>query len=455
MQDDRRARRILLVVAYDGTNYFGWQIQKNMVTVEETLNEAISRALGEKIRILGASRTDSGVHALGNVAVFDTDSTIPGDKFCYAINKFLPRDIVVTSSKEVSREFHPRYRPTKKTYRYIIYNSNMRNPLRERYTGWCYSPLSLPLMKEGAAYLVGTHDFASFCSAGSDVESTVRTIDRIELSKEDSEITLIVKGNGFLYHMVRLIAGVLMQVGKGVYPPSEVKRILERKERGFAKPTAPASGLTLMEIEYPRIRCAWTKNEASIAYHDTEWGVPCHDDRKLFELLILEGQQAGLSWETILKKREAMRIAFSDFNPEKIARYTEEKKKELLQNPAIIRNRRKIDALVQNAKAFLAVQKEFGSFDSYIWAFVGKEPIVNHWKTENEIPAKTDLSDRISLELKKRGFCFVGSTICYSFLQAAGLINDHVEGCFRHGELRDFYEIYEPEADFGKGKNSK
>jgi DNA-3-methyladenine glycosylase I len=182
-------------------------------------------------------------------------------------------------------------------------------------------------------------------------------------------------------------------------------------------------------------RCEWAKNDPAIQYHDTEWGVPAHDDCRLFEFLILEGAQAGLSWDTILRKRENYRAAFDDFDAEKIALYDEAKCAELLQNEGIIRNRLKIASTVQNAKAFLKVQQEFGSFDKYIWNFVGGKPLDNQRKDLSEVPAKTEISDAISKDLKKRGFNFVGSTIMYAFMQACGLANDHLVSCFRYNEL--------------------
>jgi DNA-3-methyladenine glycosylase I len=185
-------------------------------------------------------------------------------------------------------------------------------------------------------------------------------------------------------------------------------------------------------------RCEWVPvdNPLYVKYHDEEWGVPIHDDQLLFEFLILEGMQAGLSWLTILRKRENFRTAFDHFDPRKIARYNEKKIQELMQNSGIIRNRRKIEAAVQNAKAFLEVQAEFGSFDTFIWQFVEGKPMINHWKTLKEIPAKTPLSDTISKELKKRGFKFVGSTIIYAHMQATGMVNDHTVDCFRYQEVQ-------------------
>lgn len=183
-------------------------------------------------------------------------------------------------------------------------------------------------------------------------------------------------------------------------------------------------------------RCAWPRTELDIAYHDTEWGVPMHDDRLLFEMLILEGAQAGLSWSTILKKRENYRRAFDNFDARKIARYDARKVSRLLADAGIVRNRLKIAATIQNAKAFLAMQKEFDSFDQYVWQFVGGKPIENRRKSLREIPPRTPASDALSKDLLKRGFKFVGSTICYAFMQAVGMVNDHTVDCFRHREIR-------------------
>ena len=182
-------------------------------------------------------------------------------------------------------------------------------------------------------------------------------------------------------------------------------------------------------------RCTWAKKDLAIRYHDEEWGVPIHDDQKLFELLILEGAQAGLSWDTVLAKRDNYRKAFDDFDPQKVATYDEAKQAELLQNAGIIRNRLKIVSATKNAIAFLKVQQEFGSFATYLWSFVDGNPVVNHHKAITDVPAATKLSDTIAKDLKKRGFNFVGSTIIYAYLQSAGLVNDHVTGCFRHPEL--------------------
>jgi len=182
-------------------------------------------------------------------------------------------------------------------------------------------------------------------------------------------------------------------------------------------------------------RCPWAKSDLDMAYHDTEWGVPVYDDRLLFEFLILEGAQAGLSWATILKKRESYRDAFDQFDPVRVAKYGEKKRTSLLANAGIVRNRLKIDAAIQNAKMFLVVQNEFGTFAEYIWGFVSHEPQQNAWKSVKEVPAKTPESDAMSKDLKQRGFKFVGSTICYAFMQATGMVNDHLVGCFRYREL--------------------
>ena len=182
-------------------------------------------------------------------------------------------------------------------------------------------------------------------------------------------------------------------------------------------------------------RCNWPSNDLSIRYHDEEWGKPLHDDRGLFEFLILEGAQAGLSWDTILRKRENYRKAFDGFDVNKVARYTDKKVEKLLQDEGIIRNRLKIASAISNARAFLAVQHEFGSFDKYIWSFIDGKPIVNRLKESSQVPAKTEVSDAISKDLKKRGFNFVGSTIMYAFMQATGMVNDHLVSCFRYKEV--------------------
>ena len=182
-------------------------------------------------------------------------------------------------------------------------------------------------------------------------------------------------------------------------------------------------------------RCGWATSESMIAYHDEEWGVPVHDDRLLFEFLILEGAQAGLSWSTILNKRDNYRKAFDNFDAQKVAKYDSRKVKKLLEDQGIVRNKLKIAAAVQNAKAFLAVQKEFGNFDAYIWSFVNGQPIRNKFKTMKQVPARTAESDAMSKDLLKRGFKFVGSTICYAFMQATGMVNDHIVECFRHDQI--------------------
>jgi DNA-3-methyladenine glycosylase I len=183
-------------------------------------------------------------------------------------------------------------------------------------------------------------------------------------------------------------------------------------------------------------RCPWAKGDEYIDYHDKEWGVPVHDDQLLFEFVILEGAQAGLSWSTILKKRDAYRKAFDQFDPEVVAKYGKQKQQSLLMNPGIVRNRLKIAAAIQNAQAFLAVQEEFGSFDDYVWGFVGGRPKQNAWKSLKAVPAETPESAAMSKDLKRRGFKFMGSTICYAYMQAVGMVNDHLVDCYRHAELK-------------------
>jgi tRNA pseudouridine38-40 synthase len=243
-------KRIRLIIAYDGTNYCGWQIQINGITVEEIINKALSDLLKEDIAVIGASRTDSGVHALGNVAVFDSETKIPPEKISFALNQRLPNDIRIQKSEEVPLDFHPRFCDSVKTYEYKILNRRFDMPLYRLYTHFVYMPLDVDKMKKAAEYIVGEHDFASFCSSGSQVENTVRTVYTLDVSKTDDIISIKISGNGFLYNMVRIIVGTLIKVGLGVYPPEHVKEIIEAKDRYAAGPKAPACGLTLVGIEY-------------------------------------------------------------------------------------------------------------------------------------------------------------------------------------------------------------
>ena len=254
-------KRIEIVVSYDGTNYVGWQVQKNGIAIEQVLNEHLSRLLKEDITIIGASRTDSGVHALGNVAVFDTETKIPPEKICYALNQGLPSDIKVVSSKEVAPDFHPRHQNCIKTYEYTILNSKVNLPTYERYADYVYYKLDVNKMKKAAKYLLGEHDFKAFSSAGGQQRSTIRKIYSIDITKEEisdvknsefspSLIKIRISGNGFLYNMVRIIAGTLEKVGMGVYAPEHVKEILESLDRRASAPKASACGLSLINIDY-------------------------------------------------------------------------------------------------------------------------------------------------------------------------------------------------------------
>lgn len=243
-------KRIKLTIAYDGTNYCGWQIQPNGITIEEVMNKALGKLTGESIQVIGASRTDSGVHAMGNVAVFDTETTIPAEKIAMALNQRLPEDIVVVKSEEVPLDFHPRYCDCSKTYEYHIINTRIPIPT-ERLTNYFVSyTLDFDKMREAASYLVGEHDFASFCNVRTDVESTIRTITALDILTEGNRVTIRITGNGFLYNMVRIIVGTLIRVGRGFYEPEKVKEILVAKDRKAAGVTAPAHGLMLMKIEY-------------------------------------------------------------------------------------------------------------------------------------------------------------------------------------------------------------
>ena len=244
--------RVCLTVAYDGTNYHGWQVQPNAITIESVLNQALSDLLKEEITVTGASRTDAGVHSLGNVAVFDTDTKIPAEKISYALNQRLPEDIVVQESKEVPSSFHPRHCNSRKTYEYKILNRDFPLPTYRLYAHFTYVPLDVTRMQQAADYLVGEHDFKSFCSVNTVAETTVRTLYSVKVSKESDMITIRVTGSGFLYNMVRIIAGTLMEVGKGSMSPEQIPQILAALDRQKAGPTAPACGLTLYAYEFEK-----------------------------------------------------------------------------------------------------------------------------------------------------------------------------------------------------------
>ena len=263
-------KRFKLTVAYDGTNYCGWQIQPNGITVEEVLNKTLSRFLKEEIHIIGASRTDSGVHSFGNVAVFDSETTIPPEKLCFALNPQLPEDIRIVSSEQVPGDFHPRYCDTRKTYEYHIQNGKIPLPTERLYSHLVIFPLDVEAMQEAGQYLVGTHDFTSLNSSSleeypdqvrtvrSITLTTVRTVTGIEVETHSlsegeypsQKVIIRVTGEGFLYNMVRIISGTLIKVGLGVYPPEHVKEILEACDRSKAGETVPAKGLFLKKIEY-------------------------------------------------------------------------------------------------------------------------------------------------------------------------------------------------------------
>ena len=243
-------KRVKLVVAYDGTNYRGWQVQKNGVTVAEELNRALKELTGEEIQVHGASRTDAGVHAMGNVAVFDTEARMAGDKFVFALNQRLPEDIRVQDSCEVPMDFHPRFQKTVKTYEYRILNRKFPLPAYRLNTYFYYYPLDVEKMKEAARYFLGEHCFISMCSSRAQVTSYVREIYSCDIIQQGRYITMRVTGSGFLYNMVRLMAGTLLEVGRGKKEPEWVKEILESEERVAVGPKLPAKGLTLIGIQY-------------------------------------------------------------------------------------------------------------------------------------------------------------------------------------------------------------
>ena len=245
-------KRVRLIVSYDGTNYCGWQIQNNGITVEEVLNHALTDLCREEIAVIGASRTDSGVHALGNVAVFDTNSRIPGEKFSFALNQRLPDDIRIQRSDEVADDWHPRFQDTVKTYEYCFLNRRIPDPMRRLYSYFIYYPMDVENMQKAADYLIGEHDFKSFCTPRTQVRSTVRTIYDLTLTKEGDEIRMRIIGNGFLYNMVRILTGTLLEIGMGKREPESVETILREKDRNLAGFTAPARGLTLVEVFYQK-----------------------------------------------------------------------------------------------------------------------------------------------------------------------------------------------------------
>lgn len=256
-------KRVLLTVAYDGTAYHGWQVQDGAHTIESELNRAIEEITHEKVEVSGASRTDAGVHAMGNLAVFDTNARMPAEKFSYALNTHLPDDIKVVASREVAADFHPRFVQTEKTYCYRICNSEFPNPLKRLYTHYSYTKMDTDLMQRAADYLVGEHDFKSLSSIHTQAKTTVREITAAKVERVDDEIRITVKGYGFLYNMVRIIAGTLMEIGAGKYPPEKMQEILDACDRNAAGPTAPACGLTLVEIKildpcfYPVFGIQW------------------------------------------------------------------------------------------------------------------------------------------------------------------------------------------------------
>lgn len=245
-------KRVKLTVAYDGTHYHGWQIQANGITIEEVLNKTLSKLLGEPIAVIGASRTDSGVHAQGNVAIFDTENRMPADKVCFALNQRLPEDIRIMRSEEVAPDWHPRKCNCVKTYEYRILNRKIDVPTQRLYTHFCYVPLHVEDMKRAAAYMVGEHDFKSFCTVRKQSEETVRIIYCLDVKQEGEVITIRISGSGFLYNMVRIIAGTLMRVGAGAFPPEYIEAILDARDRCVAGPKASAKGLTLVSLEYEK-----------------------------------------------------------------------------------------------------------------------------------------------------------------------------------------------------------
>jgi tRNA pseudouridine38-40 synthase len=247
-------KRILLRVSYEGTAYCGWQLQPNGNTIEAELNYHLSQLLGEEIQVIGASRTDAGVHALGNVAVFDTQARMPAEKFVYALNQRLPEDIVVQSSCQVPDQFHPRHCASRKTYEYRILNREFPLPMYRNFAYFTYEKLDVEAMRNAGSFFLGEQDFKAVCSTKTQAATTVREIYSLCVKQEDPFLLIRVEGNGFLYNMVRILAGTLLEVGRHKYPPEHVKEILAGGDRSAAGPTAPACGLTLLHIAYPDLK---------------------------------------------------------------------------------------------------------------------------------------------------------------------------------------------------------
>ena len=292
-------KRVKLVVAYDGTNYRGWQLQPNGVTIEAVMNQHLSELLKEEITVIGASRTDSGVHARGNVAVFDTKNRMPADKICFALNQRLPEDIRVQRSEEVPLAWHPRKANCTKTYEYRILNRKIAMPLERLYSHFCYFPLDVEKMQQAARILVGEHDFKSFCTARSQAEETVRTIYSLTVEREPNDMIVIrISGSGFLYNMVRIIAGTLMEVGMGACPPEHMEEILEARDRQQAGRTALARGLTLASMEYETELADWRcRANRHWDYEIYQAGIP-EDGTSCFLIWRCEDAE----WEGVLRR---------------------------------------------------------------------------------------------------------------------------------------------------------
>lgn len=292
-------KRIMLTVAYDGTGYHGWQLQPNGITIEEVLNRELTVLLGEPIQVTGASRTDSGVHAMGNVAVFDTSHRMPAEKICFALNQRLPEDIRIQNSKEVPDDWHPRKCNGIKTYEYRIYNNRMEMPVLRLYAAFCHVPLDVDKMQQAADYLVGEHDFKSFCTARSHAGDTVRTIYSLKVSRKNDVVTIRISGSGFLYNMVRIIAGTMMEIGMGNYPPELMEDILQARDRQRAGKTAPAKGLTLVHLKYETVLAPWVYNE------NHEWNyniLQSHIKEEQIAYFLIE-RCRDEAWDRLLRKK--------------------------------------------------------------------------------------------------------------------------------------------------------
>ncbi len=382
-------------VAYDGTNYCGWQTQINGITIEEVLNKTLSEFLKEDIVVIGASRTDSGVHALGNVAVFDTETKIPADKMAFPLNERLPEDIRIVKSKEVKADFHPRKCNCTKTYEYKILNRRFALPTERLYSTFMYVPLDVKKMQEACSYIIGEHDFKSFCSSGSQVKTTVRTIYDLTVKKSGDMITIRISGNGFLYNMVRIIAGTLVKVGMGVYPPEHVAEIIEAKDRGMAGQKIAAHGLTLVDIDYN-------------GYEDMEKKDLSVEINKILMESVMHGVIAG---GNVLILKDGKEIAYAEAGHANVEQLKPFKRDTITRMYSMTKPVTSLMAMILMERGILDVEQ---AVEDILPSFKN----LKVWENGEKVPAKTKLRIKHLLSMT--------SGISYGGFDEAGLEISHV-----------------------------